>query len=91
MCLETVDGASFSSSMSWQTHSSPPCSASSARTRFSSDRALVMAMTSCTYISYISPDNEMIFRQDRFVNFEGATASLVRKSCTDQWFGASSG
>lgn len=60
MCLETVDGARLSNSTIWQTHNSPLCaSATSARSRFSSAIAPVIASNCLNAISYISPCNEI--------------------------------
>ena len=60
MCLETVEGARPSNSVTWQTQSSPPeDSASRARTRFSSDSAAAIARSPLTRVSYISPYNEI--------------------------------
>ncbi len=59
MCLDTVDGASSSSSTIWQTHNSPPVSAISTRSRFASANAFVMSNTSRIHTYHISPINEI--------------------------------
>ena len=59
MCLDTVEGASSSSSTIWQTHSSPPVSDRRIRNRLPSASALLMSRTVFISNHHISPYVEM--------------------------------
>lgn len=64
MCLETVEGASRSSSVIWQTHNSRSLHARNARKRFSSPNAFKAANVSRKLTIVISPYNEVLIKRE---------------------------
>jgi hypothetical protein len=76
MCLETVDGERFSSSMSWHKHNSPFRNAIMARTRCGSLKAFAIVMQSRIECSYTSPSSVVSERPNARMEFEPAHSFL---------------